>query len=175
MAGDRNRILVEGALAVALSVIFSALRLWSMPQGGSITLEMVPRFIFALRRGGQAGCMAGAVSGMLQFITGGYGAHPLQVLLDYPAAFGLLGIAGFFPGHPMAAMALAGFLRFGCHVLAGVVFFASFAPEGSNIWVYASVYNGSFLLPTLIVVSALVRIILPRLQSLERRDDKRED
>jgi len=163
MASDKSRILVEGALAVALSVVFSALRLWTMPQGGSITLEMVPLFLFALRRGGKAGCFAGAVSGLLQLMTGGYVVHPLQAVLDYPAAFGVLGLAGFFAGRPLAGMAVSGLLRFGCHVLSGVIFFGSFAPEGSNVWIYSSVYNGSFLLPTLVVSAVLVHLILPRL------------
>ena len=170
MAGDRNRILVEGALAVALSVVFSALRLWSMPQGGSVTLEMVPLFLFAIRRGGRAGCLAGAVSGVLQFMTGGYMAHPLQAVLDYPVAFGVLGTAGFFAGYPLTGMVLAGFLRFLCHVLSGAVFFAAFAPEGTSVWIYSSVYNGSYLLPTLVVSMAMVRLILPRLRALGKRD-----
>lgn len=167
MSSNKNRILVEGALAVALSVVFSALRLWTMPQGGSITLEMVPLFLFALRRGGKAGCAAGAVSGLLQLFTGGYVVHPLQALIDYPVAFGVLGIAGFFPKSLWFGAALGGILRFACHVLSGVIFFASFAPEGTNVWIYSSVYNGSFLLPTLVVSVLLVQLIRPRLGAFE--------
>ena len=44
-----------------------------------------------------------------------------------------------------------------------MIFFGSFAPEGSNVWLYSSVYNGSFLLPTLVVSAVLVHLILPRL------------
>ncbi|MGI6792305.1 energy-coupled thiamine transporter ThiT [Aminivibrio sp.] len=163
MPNSRNRVLVEGALAVALSVVFSAIRLWTMPQGGSITLEMVPLFLFALRRGGRAGIAAGAVSGLLQLFTGGYVVHPAQAVLDYPAAFGALGIAGFFPRASWFGMALGGVVRFVCHVLSGVVFFSSFAPEGANVWIYSSVYNGTFLLPTLVITAVLVSLIRPRL------------
>lgn len=163
MNPTRNRILVEASLAVALSVVFSALRLWTMPQGGSVTLEMVPLFLFALRRGGKAGCAAGVVSGVLQLLTGGYVVHPLQGLLDYPLAFGVLGVAGFFTKPLWLGIALGGFLRFLCHVLAGAVFFGSFAPEGTNVWLYSSIYNGSFLLPTLILSGILTWLIEPRL------------
>ena len=160
----RNTILVEGALAVALSVVFSALRLWTMPQGGSITLEMLPIFLFALRRGGKAGCAAGAVSGVMQLITGGYIVHPAQALLDYPIAFGVLGVTGFFKNRPLwLGISLGGVLRFFCHVLSGVVFFGSFAPEGTNVWVYSAVYNGSFMAPTLVVCGVLAYLIWPRL------------
>ncbi len=163
MKPTRNRILVEASLAVALSVVFSALRLWTMPQGGSVTLEMVPLFLFALRRGGKAGCAAGAVSGVLQLLTGGYIVHPLQGLLDYPLAFAVLGLAGFFPRPLWLGIAIGGFLRFLCHVLAGAVFFGSFAPEGTNVWLYSSIYNGSFLVPTLVVSGILTWLIQPRL------------
>ena len=169
MARFDNRTLVEGALAVALSVVFSVIRLWSMPQGGSLTLEMVPLFLFALRRGGRAGCAAGAVSGLLQLFTGGYVIHPLQAVLDYPAAFAALGVCGFMSGRPTAGMVLAGVLRFGCHVLSGVVFFSAFAPEGSNVWLYSAVYNGSFFFPTLAVTAVLGRVILPRLAVFDRK------
>lgn len=169
MARPDSKLLLEGAMAVALSVVFSAIRLWSMPQGGSLTLEMIPLFLFALRRGGRAGCAVGAVSGLLQLFTGGYVIHPLQALLDYPVAFAVLGVCGFFPRRPLAGMALAGVLRFLCHVLSGVVFFAAFAPAGSNLWIYSAVYNGSFFFPTLAVTAALGRLILPRLAVLDRK------
>jgi thiamine transporter len=163
----RNTILIEGALAVALSVVFSALRLWTMPQGGSVTLEMVPLFLFALRRGGKAGCAAGAVSGIMQLITGGYFVHPLQVFLDYPVAFGVLGTAGFFRKSPLwLGIGIGGFLRFCCHVLSGVVFFSAFAPEGVNVWLYSAVYNGSYMAPTLVVSAILTYLAWPRLKRI---------
>lgn len=163
-----NRILVEGSLAVALSVVFSAIRLWTMPQGGSITLEMVPLFLFALRRGWRAGMAAGAVSGVLQLLTGGYVVHPIQALLDYPMAFAVLGAAGAVPlRRPLwVGMAVGGALRFLCHLASGVIFFASFAPKGSNVLLYSAVYNGSFLLPALAVSVAVTCLLWPRLQKI---------
>ena len=171
MSSVRIATLVEGALAVALSVVFSALRLWSMPQGGSITLEMLPLYLFALRRGGRAGCAAGAVSGVMQLLTGGYVMHPIQGLLDYPLAFGVLGVAGFFKKQPLwFGLTLGAVLRLICHVLSGVVFFGSFAPEGSNVWVYSTVYNATFMAPTLAVCVILAYIIHPRLTRIGAKE-----
>lgn len=168
MFNSRITILVEGALAVALSVVFSGLRLFSMPQGGSITLEMLPLFLFALRRGGKHGCAAGAVSGVLQLITGGYIAHPVQAALDYPIAFGVLGTAGFLRDKPIwIGLVVGAFLRFVCHVRSGVVFFGSFAPEGTNVWVYSSVYNATFMAPNLVVCVLLAYLVWPRLSRLD--------
>jgi len=167
---SRITILVEGALAVALSVVFSALRLWSMPQGGSITLEMLPLFLFALRRGGRYGCAAGAVSGLMQLLTGGYMVHIAQAALDYPLAFGVLGVAGFLRERPIWIGLTAGAaLRLLCHVLSGVVFFGSFAPEGANVWVYSTIYNLTFMAPTLVVCVLLAYLIWPRLSRLGER------
>ena len=170
MHNVRITILVEGALAIALSVVFSALRLWSMPQGGSITLEMLPLFLFALRRGGRYGCAAGAVSGLMQLLTGGYMVHIAQAALDYPLAFGVLGVAGFLRERPIWIGLTAGAaLRLLCHVLSGVVFFGSFAPEGANVWVYSTIYNLTFMAPTLVVCVLLAYLIWPRLSRLGER------
>ena len=44
----------------------------------------------------KVGIIAALAYGILQFITGPYVVHPAQVLLDYPLAFGALGLSGFF-------------------------------------------------------------------------------
>ena len=69
------------------ALLLSELRLWRAAQGGSITLELLPIIVLAFRRGGVAGLMGGGQFGVLQIILGGYIYHPVQVILDYPAAF----------------------------------------------------------------------------------------
>lgn len=166
MMAISTRTLVEGSLAAALSVALSYLKIWNMPQGGSVTLENVPLVLFALRHGLRGGLSAGAVSGTIQLLLGGYVAHPAQALLDYPLAFASLGLAALAP-RPLWAGALLGSLaRFCCHVLSGVVFFASYAPEGTNVWIYAIGYNGSFMVPNLILTVLACYLLIPRLQSL---------
>ena len=95
-------VLVEGALCVALSVVFSYFKLFSMPQGGSITLEMAPLLFFSYKQGGKWGVCAGFLSGLLQMLFGGYIVHPVQALLDYPLAFACIGAAGLFGRHIIA-------------------------------------------------------------------------
>jgi thiamine transporter len=164
MEQQKVRILVEAALAAALALALSYLRLWHMPQGGSVTLENVPILIFALRWGLKAGFGAGAVAGLLQLILGGYVVHPLQALLDYPLAFGALGLAALTPRPLWLGLTLGTFLRLVCHVLSGVIFFASYAPEGTNVWLYSTVYNGSYMLPNLGLSIILTYILWPRLK-----------
>src|SRR5690606_23361396 len=95
MRNKNVQIMVETAVLVGAALLLSELRLWRAAQGGSITLEMLPIFVLAFRRGGVAGLMGGGLFGVLQIILGGYIYHPVQVILDYPAAFLVLGVAGF--------------------------------------------------------------------------------
>lgn len=167
MNRSKTQVLVEGALAIALSLAFSYVKFWRMPQGGSITLEDLPLMLFALRHGLRFGIGAGMVSGLLQLVLGGYVVHPLQALLDYPLAFGALGLAALMPRPLWLGMALASAGRFGCHVLSGVLFFGSYAPEGTPVWIYSAIYNGSFILPSLILSVVLAYLIWPRLKKAE--------
>ena len=158
------RILVEGALSIALAVVLSYFKLFSMPQGGSVSLTLLPLLIFAFRNGWRYGIFVGAVTGLLRLMLGGYVVHPLQALLDYPVASGLVGIAGFFQREKWLGVVSACFANFAAAVLSGVVFFASYAPEGTNIWLYSILYNGSSALPETAILMALVYIIMPRLE-----------
>ena len=94
-----TRMLVEGAMMIAIATVLSFIKfkspLWI--NGGSVTAaSMLPLIVFAYRWGGVSGIFVGAVYGLLQFAIEPYAAHPLSVFLDYPLAFGLLGLAGFF-------------------------------------------------------------------------------
>lgn len=156
------KFMVEGALAAALTVALSYVKLWEMPQGGSITLESIPLLIFSLRRGVRSGAGAGAIAGLLQMLLGGYIVHPVQALLDYPLAFGALGLAGMIRKPLWAGVTLGSFARFACHVVSGAVFFGSYAPKGTNVWIYSVTYNGSYMLPNLAIAVLVVLLLWPR-------------
>ena len=102
----RLKILIEGALSVALSIVLSYIKLFSLPQGGSVSLSMLPLLVFALRRGGVLGMTAGAAAGFMHIFLGGYIVHPLQALLDYPVASAALGLAGFFRSKKYSGIAV---------------------------------------------------------------------
>lgn len=178
MRDNKVRMITEIGMAVALSVILNFLPLWKMPQGGSVSLEMLPVLIVALRWGTVPGMIAGMVYGFLQLVVGdAYVVHPLQLILDYPLAYLLLGLAGLIPQKKvgrtgylslLGAVLLGGLARFISHLISGVVFFGQYAPEGQNVWVYSAIYNGSFILPS-ILVSFLVIIPLYRRIILENK------
>ena len=65
------RALTEGAIFVAAAQVLSMLKLWEMPWGGSVTLAMIPLFVYAVRWGLGPGLLAGFVFGVLQFTFDG--------------------------------------------------------------------------------------------------------
>ena len=174
------KMLVEGGLCIALSFVLGYIKLFSMPQGGSVTAgEMIPIIIFALRHGNLPGIVVGALYGFVQMLFGGSIFHPLQAILDYPVAFGVLGLAGLFSSEfektksvvPVIKGASLGIvLRMIAHTLTGAIFFASYAPEGQNPWAYSIIYNASYLVVefaiTIVIIYLLRNVITKDLQRL---------
>jgi thiamine transporter len=83
-----------------------------------------------------------------------------QMILDYPLAFGALGLAGFFANKKhglQIGYIVAVFGRYVFAVISGVVFFGAYAPEGTPAIVYSLTYNATYIVPeaiaTLIVIS----------------------
>ena len=167
-AGRDTRVLVEGALCVALSVVLSHLVFLRMPQGGSITLEMAPLLYFSYRHGFKKGVLAGGLSGLLQMFLGGYVVHPLQAMLDYPLAFAAMGVAGLFARKLVAGTFAACALRLLCHVLTGVVFFSRYAPELQNPWIYSLVYNSTYIVPSTALSATAAWILACRLGGVRK-------
>jgi thiamine transporter len=58
------------------------------------------------------------------------------------------------------------------HFLSGVLIFGSYAPEGQSAAVYSLIYNGSYMLPEMILTT-LVAVILTRYFSLETMSSKK--
>ena len=160
MRNKNVSVMVEGALMIALSFGLSFIRIFRMPQGGSVTLgAMVPLLIFDLRHGAGPGILAGVAFGLLDVIGDPYIVHPAQLILDYPLAYGLLGLAGLFRKNEVVGAFVGIFARFLAHFASGIIFFASYA-EG-NVYAYSAGYQGSYLLPEF-VISAVILLVLRR-------------
>lgn len=162
------KVLVEGSLCIALSIALSFVKLFALPQGGSVSLGMLPIFIFAIRRGGTAGVSAGLTVGLLKLFLGGYVVHPMKALLDYPVANALVGTLGFFKSNTYFGVVVAAFLNLSASVLSGVIFFSEYAPEGMNVWLYSVLYNASVVIPEAVISMVLIYFILPRLDKIGR-------
>lgn len=155
------RIVTEVVALVALAAALHLIRVFELPQGGRVTLaSMVPVLLLALRRGWKVGVFSGVLLGLIVIVEEPWGVYyPTQAVLDYPVAFGALGLAGFFRKTPVlgAIVGIAG--RFLAHFVSGVIFFASFAPEGMSAEVYSAIYNGSYLLPELVISAVVIQLL----------------
>ncbi|MCG0275315.1 MAG: energy-coupled thiamine transporter ThiT [Thermosediminibacteraceae bacterium] len=155
--------LIEGALMIAIATILSFIKPYQAPFGGSVTLgSMVPILLYSMRNGAAKGILAGVAYGLLQLVIEPYIVHPVQVILDYPLAFGLLGLSGLFGKRIVAGVTVGILGRFLSHFLSGVIFFESNAPEGMNVLFYSAAYNGSYLLPELVISLLAVRFVFYR-------------
>ena len=155
-----TKIIAEIVVFVSLATVLSYIKIFSLPQGGSVTVaSMVPIIWLALRRGPKVGLFAAAVYGLVQLVIGPYIFHPAQVLLDYPIAFGMLGLAGFFQKRPFLGVNVGIIGRFLAHFFSGIIFFADYAPEGMHPAIYSAVYNGGYLLVELVISIYVVYLL----------------
>ena len=156
------KILAYAAMTVAISFVLSTLRVFKMPQGGSITLvSMLPIIAFSLAFGPARGALVGCAYGFLQLLYDPYVIHPLQMLADYPLAFAALALGGFAERTPLPkywtlplAVVIGSLGRYLMAVLSGVVFFAEYAGD-QNVWLYSMVYNISYLGPDALLCLAV--------------------
>lgn len=176
MRNSKTKKSVEISILIALAFILDyASNLfmgWLWPQGGSISISLIPIAIIAFRYGWLAGVMGGFIMGLLQLLTGAYIMHPIQVLFDYPLPYAALGFAGVFANKVngttgikqmvciWCATGLGSFLRLICHVISGAVFFAPVT--GENPWVFSIVYNTPYIIMSYIVSTVLLTILYRR-------------
>lgn len=133
-----TRSIVYGAIAIAMSFALSYARFIHLPQGGSVTFaSLLPLMIYCCMFGTRRGIAVCLIYGCLQALQDTYIIHPIQFLLDYPLAFGMIGISGIFCERtPLRKNKFFGFivgaviavvLRYACHVCSGVFAFADYA------------------------------------------------
>lgn len=154
--------LVYSAVAIALAVVCSMIKLFEMPMGGSVTLlSMLFIVLIAYWYGPYVGIMTAVAYGLVQFVTEPIFYTIPQMLLDYPLAFGALGLAGFFhkKKYGLQIGYVVGVLgRFLFSTASGVIFFASFAPDGMHPLVYSLGYQASYLIPEAVVTLIIISI-----------------
>lgn len=162
-SASKTRVLAESVVMIALAAALYSIKIFTLPQGGSVTLgSMIPILLLALRRGPRVGIVAGAIFSLIVLELDYFVVNPVQFLFDYPLAFGSLGLAGFFRGRPIVGVGVGIGARFVCHFISGVVFFGSYAPVGENVFLYSALYNASYLVPELVISAAAMYLLLRR-------------
>ena len=177
MKNNKVRVLVEGAIMVALAFVLSWVTKFipflNLPWGGSITLlSMLPIVVYSIRNGIANGLMCSFMYSLTQLAQGavdglfGWGLAPAMlvacIFLDYIGAFTVLGFAGMFRGKGMEGW-IGGtvtviFVRYVFHVISGAVVFASAGKlweslEINDPWLYSMAYNACYMLPEMILTT----------------------
>lgn len=132
-------------------------------MGGSITLfSMLFIVLIGYWYGAKAGIMTAVAYGLLQFVVEPVFYSIPQMLVDYPLAFGALGLSGFFQNskHGLIKGYLVSVLgRYVFAFLSGLLFFASYANgSGMSAPIYSLVYNASYLLPEAVITLIIIAI-----------------
>lgn len=149
---SETRSLTFAAVSVALAFALSYIRLFRLPQGGSITLvSLLPLMLYSQMFGVKKGVLVGVVFGLLSAIQDPWILHPAQFLLDYPLAFGCIGLSGIFTQKGIdgkkgilrfaLGSVLAVTLRYFSHVLSGIFAFSMYAQAGYGAVAWGFLYN----------------------------------
>ena len=181
---QNTKRLTLSAVFIALSAVLSMIKIYDLPLGGSITLlSMLPICIVAICYGTKWGVFCSVLYAFVQIMLDlgklmGYGMTVQiwigSLVFDYIIAFGSLGLAGLFRKKGTwgicAGISVSLVTRFVSHFISGSILFGTFAPEGWNIYWYSLCYNGSYMLPEMIltVVGAVLLFRLPQIKKLIR-------
>ena len=172
------RKITETAIMLAIGTVLSLLQFtgpWAL--GGSITVcSMLPVILIAHRYGTKWGLLTALSYSLLQLLLGlrnvQYAPNALTavgiILLDYVLAFGVLGFAAVF--NPIMKNRRKSILlgivvtltaRFLCHFISGVIIWEALWPNalGWTTWIWSLAYNGSYMLPEIIITAAAAYVL----------------
>jgi thiamine transporter len=171
---SKTLLLCEGAVAVALAVALSYLKIDVGAQGGSLNFAMVPIILFAVHAGGVGwGLLAGFVFGTLKYFIGeGFAINLGSFILDYSVAYAAVGLAGLLrrkegnsPANYLLGALVGCIARFIIHFISGLTIYAEYFADtylgvgGLSIFTYSALYNGFYMLFNTIAAVILCPLI----------------
>lgn len=174
---NKTKKLTASALMTALATLLMLIsKIIPAPwlQGGSITLaSMVPIIAVGILFGTKWGLCSSISFALIQIISGFYPPptqtllyFALVVFLDYIFAYGVLGLSGMFYslfGRKPFAIPLSAFivssLRYVCHIFSGILIWGVYANDGQSVFAYSLIYNGSYMIPEIIISTITTSII----------------
>lgn len=159
----KTKQIVFCGVGLALAIVTSYIEVYSFPFGGSVTLMSMLFICFIGYLYGPKTSIPVAIAyGILQLILKPYIYHPVQVIFDYPLAFGALGLSGFF--YKSKYGLIKGYIvgvvgRWIFASVSGYVFFAEYAWKGWNPIAYTLAYNGAYIFTEAFVT--IIILLLP--------------
>ena len=176
------RKITETAIMIAIGTVLSLIQFtgpWVL--GGSITIcSMLPVILIAHRYGTKWGLLTALTYSLLQLLLGinnvQYAPNALTaigiIMLDYVLAFGVLGFSAIFDGvfKSRRTAILVGIVvtlsaRFLCHFVSGVIIWEALWPNslGWATWIWSLAYNGSYMLPEILITGIAAYFLYPPL------------
>ncbi len=185
-----TRRMVESAIMIAIGTVLSLFSFtgpWAL--GGGITFcSMLPLVLISWRYGCGWGLFTAFVYSLLQMLLGisnvqyadSVWTAVLIILFDYVIAFSVIGLSAMFKGrlgNPHLELALGitvTFLaRLACHYVSGVLVWEVLWPNelgwAAPIWSLA--YNGSYMIPEIIITALVAALIYKPLERYFCGDD----
>ena len=164
---NKINMLVISAMLIAIAFVFSNIKIWKMPFGGSITLFsmfiiVLPGYFYTP----VIGLISAFIYSLLQLIFGGYVVSIPQVLFDYIFAFTSLGFFGFLykkNNSLILSYSVSVLFRLIFSIISGYVFFKDYAPETMNPILYTIVYNGSYICGEMIITDII--LLMPNVKN----------
>lgn len=145
-----------------------------MPQGGTISIDIIAIFLCAYFMGAGYGVICGVGVAILQFALGMASYYgPWSVLLDYVLPLAVCGLAPLLKTTKVGnvpifwGVLMSMILKFISHYLSGAWLFAEYA-EG-NPWIYSFWYNLYYNLGTLVLCIIVVPILYQRLEPVFKK------
>lgn len=187
MKNTNNRVAIramcECGVLIAAAQILGYLKLFRLPNGGSVTLNMLPIFIIGIRWGCGFGFLSGFVFGLLQLLLdGGIGFGWQSILGDYLVAYTVLGFAGMLRKDSLKAnlgnIALGSIARLAVAVFVGATVWAEYMPPEfwgmsmNSPWIYSLLYNASYIIPAMVLCMVVAAILRAPLKSWLRPAQK---
>lgn len=158
MRNKRVMISCEIAIMAAFAYVLGFLKFYEMPNGGSISLSMLPIILIAVRRGALSGVITGLIFALLHCLTDAYGI--VYFPLDYAIPFGILGLAGLKIFRKNDTTIFLGLiivfaLRYFSHVISGVVYW--------DVDFNGSItYNAPYVIGSALLTTSVFAILLTR-------------
>jgi len=177
------RKITETAIMLAVATVLSLIEFkgpWVL--GGSITAcSMLPIILIAHRYGTKWGLLTSLTYSVLQLLLGlnnvQYAPNALAaigiIMLDYVLAFGVLGFAAIFDNvfQSKRKALVVGIVvtmtgRLVCHFLSGIIIWEALWPNslGWAPWVWSLAYNGSYMLPEMLITSVAAFLLYKPLE-----------
>lgn len=163
--------MIECSMMIALSTVFSLVKIIDMPYGGSVTIaSMLPIVIAAYRHGFLWGLGTALANSVIQLLLGVNNLSYFTtwqsilaiILLDYIVAFGVFAISGLFRRIEkrqnlafLYGILAASLLRYVCHVVSGATVWAGLSIPTNAALIYSLSYNATYMIPETIVLIAV--------------------